>query len=65
MLFAVSENSMGYARQEGVLLRRATIEEETEEGGPTGRLPYIIPKRTDLSRFAAILPGAASFECDG
>ena len=55
---------MGYAGQEGVHLRRATIEEETEEGGPTGRLPYIIPKRTDLSRFAAILPDAASFECD-
>ena len=61
---------MGYARQEGVRLRRATIEaeeeeeEETEEGGPTGRLPYIIPKRTDLSRFAAILSDAASFECD-
>ena len=58
---------MGYARQEGVRLRRATIEaeeEETEEGGPTGRLPYIIPKRADLSRFAAILSGAASFECD-
>lgn len=55
---------MGYARQEGVRLRRATIEEETKEGGPTGRLPYITPKRTDLSRFAATLPGAASFECD-